>query len=519
MKRYGDDGYARLAVIANPYEDGDTWYRDMRVPGFSAEQAPDGQDSLQWLAQQIVDDRRFAEATVKFWWPAIMGSEVAEPPAEEGDADFDGKLLAANAQSAEVRRLAHGFRRGFHGGSAYNMKDLLVELVLSKWFRADALEHSDPVRRVALRYAGVRRLLTPEELARKTGALTGFQWGRRINTGCWDNCDALPNNLTRDFRLLYGGIDSDGITERAREITSVMAGVAKRHAVRTSCSVALRELFLLPDEDRKLFAGVDRNVPPHLDATTSFEIEAEYDWETVSLERSLPEGSSTIRLGYTNKVSGRSLRLDRVDLRDEAGQVVASYELEDLEPVSDCNRPVHDHFALHCRGWVDVPVDVPMAGVYTLEIAARANRAGDELARLEVAVVNAALSDTSAVAIRDKLVELHEKLLGVEVTPHSPDVDVAVELFVDAMKRGHDAGETYFSRGECRYWKDSLFFDGILEDILVVGRNEWGLYYRFDDDRVDAYFDSIDFSDTHSVARAWGVVLTYLLTDNRYLQL
>ena len=69
-------------------------------------------------ASQIVADPRFAEAAVKFWWPVIMGSEVAPPPAEEGDADFKGQLLAANAQNAEVRRLAHGFRHGFHGGSA-----------------------------------------------------------------------------------------------------------------------------------------------------------------------------------------------------------------------------------------------------------------------------------------------------------------------------------------------------------------------------------------------------------------
>ena len=58
----------------------------------SAEQAPEGEDSLQWLARQIVEDRRFAEAAVKFWWPAIMGSEVAEPPEEEGDADFRGAV-------------------------------------------------------------------------------------------------------------------------------------------------------------------------------------------------------------------------------------------------------------------------------------------------------------------------------------------------------------------------------------------------------------------------------------------
>ena len=39
--------------MANGYEEGDTWYRDMRVPGFSvASQAPEGQDSLQWLVRR-----------------------------------------------------------------------------------------------------------------------------------------------------------------------------------------------------------------------------------------------------------------------------------------------------------------------------------------------------------------------------------------------------------------------------------------------------------------------------------
>ena len=153
-KKYGPDGnerFAKLAVVANGYEHGDTWYRDMRTPGFSGKPAPNPDNSVQWLAKQIVADERFAEATVKFWWPAVMGSEVAEPPEDEGDADFEGLLLAANAQGAEVTRLSNGFRRGFPGRAAYDLRDLLVEIVLSKWFRADAVEDANPVRNVALR--------------------------------------------------------------------------------------------------------------------------------------------------------------------------------------------------------------------------------------------------------------------------------------------------------------------------------------------------------------------------------
>ena len=241
---YGEDGYAKLSVEANAYQSGDTWYRDMRAPGFNDELALNSDNSVQWLAHRIVADERFAEATVKFWWPAVMGSEVAEPPEDEGDADSEGLLLAANAQGAEVTRLANGFRRGFRGRTAYNLKDLLVEIVLSKWFRADVVEDDNPVRRVALRDAGARRLLTPEELDRKTAAITDYQWGRapRISQAY----RGPYSRLTDEYRLLYGGIDSDGITARARDITSVMAGVAKRHAVQVSCPVVMRELYLVP---------------------------------------------------------------------------------------------------------------------------------------------------------------------------------------------------------------------------------------------------------------------------------
>ena len=363
----GGDGYAELGIVANGYEDGDVWYRDMRAPGFAGEEAPDTDNSVQWLAEKIVADERFAAATVRFWWPAIMGSEVAEPPGDEGDADFEGRLLAANAQGAEVERLAAGFRGGFHGGRRYNLKDLLTEIVLSKWFRADALEESDPLRAVALRDAGARRLLTPEELAAKTLALTGYQWGRHIRDHCWPRCDPRPNDLTSVYRLFYGGIDSDGITERARDMTSTMAGVAKRHAVRTSCAVVARELYLLPDAERRLFSGIDPFMQYEygVEFGATFEIEAEHrdgedyrtSWETVSLSGQLAAGARTARLAFLNEFwepepphRGRHVRLDRLDVRDAAGRIVASHELENLEAPRDCNHSVGDHFALHCTG-------------------------------------------------------------------------------------------------------------------------------------------------------------------------
>ena len=359
----------------------------MRSPGFGGASAPNSDNSVQWLARRIVADKRFAEATVKFWWPAIMGSEVAESPEDEEDADFEGLLLAANAQGAEVERLARGFRGGYSGGRRHNLKDLLVEIVLSKWFRADAVEDANPVRRVALRDAGARRLLAPEELADKTAAITGYQWQRYTPVFCSHGCERRLSALTGEYRLLYGGIDSDGITERTRDITSVMVSVAKRHAAMVSCPTVIRELYLLPETQRRLFGGIDKHV-------------------------------------------------------------------------------------------------------------------------------------TNTKAIRRKLVELHDKLLGVHVTPHSPDVEAAYRLFEDARARRREARSDWFTIWNCEsWWEDKYFFEGISDDILLLYEDDGWRGYEFDQDRVDTFMDRVDWSDPRYSAQAWVVVLAYLLTDSRYLYL
>ena len=145
VREEGDKAATLQVWMPGPfYRKGDTWYHDMRMPGFAGATAPNPDNSVQWLAQQIVADERFAEATVKFWWPAIMGSEVAGPPEAPSDTDFKGQLLAFNAQDAEVKRLADGFRDGFRGSPfTHNLKDLLVEIALSKWFRGDEVTDAD----------------------------------------------------------------------------------------------------------------------------------------------------------------------------------------------------------------------------------------------------------------------------------------------------------------------------------------------------------------------------------------
>ena len=238
-----------------------SWFDDMRAPGFNGEAAPDGRDSIEWLGRKIAEDERFAEATVKFWWPAIMGSEVAMPPTDRSDADYEGALLAAEFQNAEVRRLARMFRGGIRDGQPYNLKDLLTELVVSQWFMAEHIADAEPLRRSALRTAGAARPLTPEELVAKTEALTGFTWGRyRRSSG--PERDRPIGTIMRTFNVLYGGIDARDVTHRRHAFTVPMALVAKKHAMIVSISVVARDFFLAQPNQRRLFAGIELDETP-----------------------------------------------------------------------------------------------------------------------------------------------------------------------------------------------------------------------------------------------------------------
>ena len=524
--RAGDE-LAKLAFGAMLYHGGDTWYRDMRTPGFAGATAPHPDNSLQWLARQIVANDLFAEAVVKFWWPAIMGSEVTEPPEDAADTDFAGLLLAANAQDAEVERLADGFRSGFQGGLAYNLKDLLVEIVLSKWFRADVVTDSHPVRLTALQFAGARRLLTPEELARKTAAVTGVQWIRQITRdpqqGRW------PNALAQDYRLLYGGIDSDGITERARDITAVMAGVAKRHATEMSCPLVMRELYLLPDEERRLFSGIERYASPGLEISSSYEIEAgsRMEGETLALGGTLTAGPKTVRVTFLNRYwneenrRGSNVYLDRLDVRDAAGEIIATREFENVKPRGHCGDPHlgDGYFVLDCTGSVEVLVDIPADESYTVEVLAWADHAGEALPRLRIAVESDADGPgIEADPIRRKLVELHDTLLNAQVTPGSPEVEAAYRLFISVMQNQREADRDHFPH--CDWSVDHFLFEGILDDAVVERVNDNGdLWHVFDWERVDEFLEGIDFSDPHHTSRAWIVVLAAMMMDYRYLYL
>ncbi|MCG8435465.1 MAG: DUF1588 domain-containing protein, partial [Gammaproteobacteria bacterium] len=229
----------------SPYQVGDTWYRDMRTPGFENSIAPHPDNSLQWLAQIIADDSRFATAAVRFWWPALFGSEPRAVPEAAGDRLFFEHLAVFEAQNAFIEQLGEQFAEGIDEGLPFNAKDLLTTMILSPWFRAKGT--SDPQSPASMISGfGVRRLLTPAELEWKTRALMGWPGRTREDHR---QIDGLSTELRDIYPIDYGGIDSFSITRRATSITSLMANVAEKHALNMACPAVVLD-FDRKDDDR-----------------------------------------------------------------------------------------------------------------------------------------------------------------------------------------------------------------------------------------------------------------------------
>ena len=301
---------------SSPYQQGDTWYRDMRVPGLEGEEPTVEEDSLQWAAKRIADDPRFATATVKFWWPAIFGTDPLALPEDPEGPDYDQRLRVFNAQEALVAELAEKFV-----ASNYRAKHLFADMLMTPWYRTAGVD--DPAiaenRSVELATVGSGRLLTPEELDRKNLAVFGRTWGQWYNDSGYELGTTLTNSIN-GFKTFYGGADGAAITTRNRELTSLMGNVSERMAVELACQ-AVGYDFSLQSEERAIFDIVDRNMLPGDLATKDIvlpgqvakDIDAWIDHKPVKLSISSPGGRT--RVFFSDATRRAHQRTDSDDTR------------------------------------------------------------------------------------------------------------------------------------------------------------------------------------------------------------
>jgi hypothetical protein len=223
------------------------WFADMFGPGCEKVDLPatDLLRPIQWLGQRIEQDPRFAVAMVEHVYYILMGRKVLLPPDDIDDPHFAGKRLGYLAQRQTIEHVADRFRK-----QNFNLKVVFQEWVLSPFYRVDGLNEveTNPERMGELDDLGVVRMLGPEQLERKIVALFGKPWGR----------------LTDSYAILYGGIDSQEVTERLTEPSGAIGAIQRMMANDVACKNVAAD-FALPANQRRLFPGIELDIVPTAD--------------------------------------------------------------------------------------------------------------------------------------------------------------------------------------------------------------------------------------------------------------
>src|SRR5262249_39348967 len=158
------------------------------------------------------------------------------------DPLYPAKLRAYTEQRRKTEAIATRFAR-----FGFNLKDVFKAWALSDLYRADGLATvvKEPCRRAELDDVGIMRMLSPEQLGRKIGAVFGEKWGR----------------LHEQMAMLYGGIDSKQVTDRASDPSGAMGAIQRTLSNDVACKHVARD-FRLPVSERRFFKHVDPETIP-----------------------------------------------------------------------------------------------------------------------------------------------------------------------------------------------------------------------------------------------------------------
>lgn len=224
------------------------WYGDMREPGFAGLPLPKSEraNALQWLGKRLAAQPRFATAAVRVAFEGLTGQTLLSVAKLGDSADplYDFRRRAYDVQQWFLTEIEQRFVE-----SRYNFKVLVREIILTPYFRAAAAAADlSPEESAELGSFGTARLLSPEQLSRKIVAVTGRGWKRR-----YTDIDLLM----RDYRLFYGGIDSDLVIKRIVEPNGVMTSMAQRMANEMACAIIPADLSR-PSSKRLLFPDYER---------------------------------------------------------------------------------------------------------------------------------------------------------------------------------------------------------------------------------------------------------------------
>ncbi len=232
--------YWRFDAVFGRRKEG--WFKDMFGAGLDGEDLPEDERwrSLQWLGERTAKDPRFAVAMVEHVVYFLTGRKVLLPPKDVTDPLFAAKRRAWQAQRKQIESIATRFAQ-----TGFNLKNVIRDWIISDFYRADRLAtaSANPARLAELDDIGIVRMLAPEQVERKVAAIFGKPWGK-LNHG------------DGGLDMLYGGIDSKEVTERAADPSGAMGAIQRIMANDVACRQTALDFTRQPSE-RLLFPFVE----------------------------------------------------------------------------------------------------------------------------------------------------------------------------------------------------------------------------------------------------------------------
>jgi len=245
----------------------DNWHDDLLPPGINnVEMPPESYgNALMWLGAQIPKDRRFGISVAQVMYRGIVGDEPLAFPQDKAAADYADRVRAYNIQNDWFVKIGDDFASGVEGGTPpkYDLRKLVVAIVDSTYFRAESGDTNKDALHDGL---GQGRILAPEMLGRKYRATTGLYYfaneaasknERRARDG-YLRSDLVED---RDWRLVYGGIDSGDVTKRTETMSPIMIATSQYTGALVACRATTYD-FTKPMAERRLFRTVEMTTTP-----------------------------------------------------------------------------------------------------------------------------------------------------------------------------------------------------------------------------------------------------------------
>jgi hypothetical protein len=475
----------------------------------------------------IVNEPGFTRASAEFWWSSVFGKPLLDKPAVESDQGYAAKYAAYSAQQDSIVSFSAALAQRM------NAKDMFVEMFMSPWFSAvSAVSYAFNSAQFESQF-GNKQLLAPEQLARKTRALTGVAWRSHNRPS-----GALSSGY-ESFGVLLGGIDSDAVTTRATELSPAMTAILMTHATESACPAVVRQ-FATPINERSLFTYVEENTLPLLMAQSSIEVNAEskLDWRNSSFSADLTPGKRKVNVRFMNPycdwtgtecLEQRILYIDSLSLVSPTGKRT---EIQGNDPRftttvnknsgnSDCY--LKEGYATCYNGALSIELDIIEAGRFTIESTMSAQQAPSMADSVQAAIsVEAtgnvlAASTPNAIAIRTQISKLFDILHGSGNSPSSDEVAKVYEIFVAAHSASGEAHDGIFY--QCHLRPDGMIFDDFLtqeqldEFRYVEPGKDW--YQAVYEKRWP--YENIFISDPFGSKYAWTAVMMYMLSHYDYL--